>query len=109
MSIDLSSRKLARTGSSIEEFVQICEWQVMQVCVGGKPGKDDFSTDVGNSGNRFQLARMVPVAERHGLLPSDVLIRVPRGHGDLYAAKPRAATISAPPKIVMRAIMLVLR
>ena len=36
----------ARTGSSIDAFVQICEWQVMQVCVGGTPAKDDFSTEV---------------------------------------------------------------
>ena len=35
-----------RTGSSIAELVQICEWQVMQVCVGGTPAKDDFSTEV---------------------------------------------------------------
>ena len=38
--------KLARTGSRIGAFVQICEWQFMQVLVGGMPANDDFSTDV---------------------------------------------------------------
>ena len=37
---------LARTGSSIGLSVQICEWQVMHVSVGGIPANDDFSTDV---------------------------------------------------------------
>ena len=27
-------------------FFQICEWQVMQVSVGGNPANDDSSTDV---------------------------------------------------------------
>ena len=39
-------RKLARTGSSIGLSFQICEWQFMQVLVGGMPGDADFSTEV---------------------------------------------------------------
>ena len=37
---------LARTVSSIFAFVQICEWQFMQVLVGGMPAKPETSTDV---------------------------------------------------------------
>ena len=37
---------LARTGSSIGLSVQICEWHVMHVSVGGMPANDDVSTDV---------------------------------------------------------------
>src|SRR5262249_4072532 len=39
-------RKLARTGSSIGALVQICEWQFMQVLVGGIPAKFESSTEV---------------------------------------------------------------
>ena len=42
----LLSRKLARTGSRIGAFVQICEWQFMQVLVGGMLANADSSTDV---------------------------------------------------------------
>ena len=42
----LSSRKLARTGSRIGAFVQICEWQFMHVLVGGMFANADSSTDV---------------------------------------------------------------
>ena len=45
-SIDLSVRKLARTGSSIGLSTQICEWQFMQVLVGGMPANDGVSTEV---------------------------------------------------------------
>ena len=38
--------RLARTGSSIGLSDQICEWQVMQVCVGGMPANATVSTDV---------------------------------------------------------------
>src|SRR5687767_5464951 len=44
--IGRSSRKLARTGSRIGAVDQICEWQFMQVLVGGIPANEDFSTDV---------------------------------------------------------------
>jgi hypothetical protein len=27
-------------------LVQICEWQVMQVCVGGMPAEEETSTEV---------------------------------------------------------------
>ena len=39
-------RKLARTGSSIGLWFQICEWQFMQVLVGGMPAKAATSTEV---------------------------------------------------------------
>ena len=42
----LSCRRLARTGSSIGAFFQICEWQLMQVYVGGIPALADTSTEV---------------------------------------------------------------
>src|SRR5262249_50382931 len=35
-----------RTGASISAFVQICEWQVMQVSVAGIPALDETSTAV---------------------------------------------------------------
>ena len=41
-----SSRRLSRTGSSIGLSVQICEWQVMHVSVGGMPANGRVSTDV---------------------------------------------------------------
>ena len=44
--IGLSSARLARTGASICALVQSCEWQVMQVSVGGMPAKRAFSTEV---------------------------------------------------------------
>jgi hypothetical protein len=40
------SRKLARTGSRIGAVAQICEWQFMQVLVGGMPAKAASSTEV---------------------------------------------------------------
>ena len=42
----MSSRRLARTGSSIGAFFQICEWQLMQVYVGGIPALYETSTEV---------------------------------------------------------------
>ena len=42
----LSSRKLTRTGSRYGLVDQICEWQLMQVLVGGMPADGDTSTDV---------------------------------------------------------------
>ena len=39
-------RKLSRTGSSNGLSIQICEWQFMQVLVGGMPANGDFSTEV---------------------------------------------------------------
>ena len=44
--MDWSVRKLARTGSSIGLSAQICEWQLMQVSVGGIPAKAEVSTEV---------------------------------------------------------------
>ena len=41
-----ASAKLCRTGASISACVQICEWQVMQVSVGGIPALADISTEV---------------------------------------------------------------
>ena len=46
MTSGLFSARLVRTGSSIGLLAQICEWQVMHVCVGGKPANDDVSTEV---------------------------------------------------------------
>ena len=43
---DLFSARLARTGASIGAPVQICEWQVMQVWVGGRPARGPSATDV---------------------------------------------------------------
>ena len=40
----LEARQLSRTGSSIAAFVQICEWHVMHVFVGGIPAKRDLVT-----------------------------------------------------------------
>ena len=45
-SIDRPLRKLSRTGSRKAALVQICEWQFMQVLVGGMPAKLDTSTEV---------------------------------------------------------------
>ena len=42
----LLSRKLARTGSRIGALAQICEWQFMQVFVGGILANADSSTEV---------------------------------------------------------------
>ena len=39
-------RQLARTGSRVGLWVQICEWQFMQVWVGGKPALAEVSTEV---------------------------------------------------------------
>ena len=39
-------RKLSRTGSSVGLLIQICEWQFMQVFVGGITAQSEFSTDV---------------------------------------------------------------
>ena len=39
-------RKLARTGSSVGLVLQICEWQFMQVLVGGMLAKLEVSTVV---------------------------------------------------------------
>ena len=44
--MDWSARRLARTGSSIGLSAQICEWQVIQVLVGGRPAKAVSSTVV---------------------------------------------------------------
>ena len=44
--IDLPVRKLARTGSSVGLVLQICEWQFMQVLVGGMLAKLEVSTVV---------------------------------------------------------------
>ena len=38
------SRQLARTGSSVGLSLKICEWQFMQVLVGGMPATADLST-----------------------------------------------------------------
>jgi hypothetical protein len=43
-SIDFSVRKLSRTGSSVGLSDQICEWQFMQVLVGGMPAVAEVST-----------------------------------------------------------------
>ena len=40
------SRKLDRTGSRIGADAQSCEWQFIQVLVGGMPAKADVSTEV---------------------------------------------------------------
>jgi hypothetical protein len=40
------SRKLARTGSRIGAVFQTCEWQFMQVLVGGMPANEELSTAV---------------------------------------------------------------
>ena len=45
-SIEVSLRKLARTGSSVGLLLQIWEWQFMQVLVGGMPAVADTSTEV---------------------------------------------------------------
>ena len=42
----LPVRKLSRTGSSMGASDQICEWQFMQVFVGGIPANGDVSTEV---------------------------------------------------------------
>ena len=42
----LLSARLARTGASIGASVQICEWQVMQVWVGGRPARGPSATEV---------------------------------------------------------------
>ena len=42
----MPSARLCRTGSSIAALVQICEWQVMQVSVGGMPAFCASSTVV---------------------------------------------------------------
>ena len=39
-------RGSARTGASIGAPVQICEWQVMQVWVGGRPARGPSATEV---------------------------------------------------------------
>src|SRR3954465_13061265 len=44
--IDLPVRKLSRTGSRNGLFAKICEWQFMQVFVGGIPANAESSTDV---------------------------------------------------------------
>ena len=44
--IDLPVRQLSRTGSSAGLPAQICEWQFMQVCVGGMPANEESSTKV---------------------------------------------------------------
>ena len=44
--IDLSSTRLCRTGARIRAFVQIWEWQVMQMYVEGIPALDETSTAV---------------------------------------------------------------
>ena len=44
--IDVPVRKLARTGSSVGLVVQICEWQFMQVLVGGRLANPEVSTVV---------------------------------------------------------------
>ena len=44
--IGLFSARLCRTGSSIDAVVQIWEWQVMHVSVGGKPACGAVSTPV---------------------------------------------------------------
>jgi len=41
-----SDRKLSRTGSRYGLAEKICEWQFMQVLVGGIPAKDESSTEV---------------------------------------------------------------
>ena len=44
--MERSSLKLARTGSRNGLSAKICEWQFMQVFVGGMPAKADVSTEV---------------------------------------------------------------
>jgi hypothetical protein len=44
--IDSFVRKLARTGSSVELVLQICEWQFIQIFVGGMFAKLEVSTVV---------------------------------------------------------------
>jgi hypothetical protein len=44
--IEAPVRKLARTGSSVGLVFQICEWQFMQVLVGGMLAKLELSTVV---------------------------------------------------------------
>jgi hypothetical protein len=43
-SIERFSARLSRTGASIAAFVHICEWQVMQTWVAGKPALALVST-----------------------------------------------------------------
>ena len=62
-------RKLARTGSSVGLVFQICEWQLMQVLVGGILAKLEVSTVVWQYRQSMPMAAdVVRMAERHGLL-----------------------------------------
>ncbi len=42
--MDFPLAQLSRMGCVSEAFAQICEWQVMQVSVGGRPANDEYST-----------------------------------------------------------------
>ena len=73
-SIDSSVRQLARTGSSIGLSAQICEWQFMQVWVGGKPAyAERLDRGVAVAAVDAELAGVVLVAERHRLLARRLL------------------------------------
>ena len=69
---DIVARGSARTGASIGAPVQICEWQVMQVWVGGRPACGPSATrGVAIAAVDAELAVVMAVAERHRLRAAD--------------------------------------
>src|ERR1700685_4619422 len=78
---------------------------------GGDPRKRRFLDGrVAVAAIDSQLARMVPMAERDGLLPLDILLRVPRRHRDRIQrvaerAKDDHRAINGQPRDEVRAAM----
>ena len=69
---DRPVRKLSRTGSRNGLFAKICEWQFMQVLVGGMPANDDvFDRGVAVAAVDAVAGDVALVAELDRLLARD--------------------------------------
>ena len=103
------SFKLSRTGCEIGLSGQICEWQDMQVYVGGIPADDEVSTDV------WQYRQSIPSPRTwcSWLNGTGCSSTTPCWvwYGDfmiMYVTTRRPTAANAPPKIVNRESVLVL-
>src|SRR6266540_5031877 len=108
--IDVPVRKLSRIGSRNGLFAKICEWQFMQVFVGGTPAKAESSTEVW----QYLQSMPLPPTWRSWLnwIGCSRATRACVTHGDRFtsANNPRRlATKKTAPKMLTRAIVLALR
>ena len=79
-------------------LVQICEWQFMQVLVGGIPAKlEVFHRSVAVTAVDPQPGDMMLMAERHRLRLAHSCIRDVGRTLDLVGAQPKAATTNTAP------------